>query len=156
MEVVGAISDVTQITEQEKLAKSLVYLFEDKNAILNLINWSISKEVEAPDVTEGTMFRQNSLATKLFSHYAKLVSLPYLWHTLALIIHELNDMSQKSRQSAYITDQKSILSSANIELDPTKMSEDDDTDINALECRLLVQKIFKAITNSTNNPHLPQ
>jgi hypothetical protein len=49
-----------------------------------------------------------------------------------------------------------MLSHGSIEIDPNKMKDDEDSAINVLECRLLVQKIFKAITDSATRSDLPQ
>lgn len=76
---VFVLADVTAVTEQEKLAKSLVFLFEDKGKFLDVLTAIITREVESPDTTASTLFRLNSLATKMFSHYSKLIALPYLW-----------------------------------------------------------------------------
>src|SRR4051794_28177227 len=39
--------------------------------------------------SEASLFRANSIVSKMASHYAKIVGLPYLWKTLSLPIHEL-------------------------------------------------------------------
>jgi hypothetical protein len=67
--VIPLISVVTQATEQEKIAKALVYMFEDKNKTYELITNIIAVEVLAPETTTGTLFRSNSLATKMYSQY---------------------------------------------------------------------------------------
>lgn len=73
-----------------------------------------------------------------------------------MIIHELNDLGSGSVTKQYDVEQKSIITANNIELDPTKISEDDDVEINALEYRLLVQKIFKAVVESISKPLFPR
>lgn len=61
------------------------------NFIAGCISWEVA---EASD--EGTLFRSNSNATKLFSYYMKMIGLKYLWHVLVLSVHSLNDNANET------------------------------------------------------------
>lgn len=56
----------------------------------NFIARTIAIEVSDAD-EEGTLFRSNSAAAKLFTMYMRMTSLRYLWQILVLAVHSLND-----------------------------------------------------------------
>jgi hypothetical protein len=56
----------------------------------NLVAHSITREVSIAD-EEGTLFRSNSAAAKLFTLYMRMIALKYTWHVLVLSLHSLND-----------------------------------------------------------------
>lgn len=74
-----------------KVARSLLRVLEDNDTkgaqlVMEMVTYEVGK---ASDV--GTLFRANSAAVKLFSLYMKMAALRYLWHTLVLSVHSLND-----------------------------------------------------------------
>jgi hypothetical protein len=141
--LVVAISKITQATESDNLAKSLVYIFEDKGKMIDLMLTFI--EIELASGESNTVFRQNSLATKMFKFYSRMVGIGYLFNTLARYVAEL-DVSSKQK-----TEENEILTSTiDIEVDPTKISEGDEN-INTLQLMLVVQKLFNAIMKSSKN-----
>jgi hypothetical protein len=70
-------------------------VLEDNQKGAELIMASISHEVAKAD-EEAILFRANSVAAKLFSNYAKMAILRYLWHVLVLSVHSLNDNAIES------------------------------------------------------------
>lgn len=52
-------------------------------------------EVDRAD-EEGTLFRANSAAAKMFTFYMRMISLKYLWHVLVLSVRALNDNAIES------------------------------------------------------------
>jgi len=46
----------------------------------------ISKEVEESTEDAETLFRANSISTKAFKYYSKMVGLPYLFKTIAVLL----------------------------------------------------------------------
>jgi hypothetical protein len=89
------------------------------------------------------------------SHYAKMIGLPYLWQTLALPIHELNDMGKGEQESTskYETGEgmQSILQPSSLEVDPNKLDEAADAAINQLQLMLISQKLFSGIIKSVES-----
>lgn len=65
-------------------------VFEANKAGYKLLETRITIEVgEASD--EGTLFRANSMAAKLFANYVRMTSLQYIWLTLVTSINSIND-----------------------------------------------------------------
>eukprot|EP01121_Diplochlamys_sp_Union-15-3_P018028 TRINITY_DN6479_c0_g3_i1.p1 TRINITY_DN6479_c0_g3~~TRINITY_DN6479_c0_g3_i1.p1 ORF type:complete len:651 (-),score=81.74 TRINITY_DN6479_c0_g3_i1:50-1891(-) len=160
--LVFALADVSSAGDSEFLAKALVYYYYDKgsNHALQLIKAFIDLEV-SHSVEEGTLFRSESIACKMFSIYAKLIGLPYLWHSFSRIIFDLNTVgdqeggintSTKNEGAAY------ELAKLGMEVDPGRMEEmlsEDSSDltINQYSLQLYAQKLFNAIKESL--PNLP-
>lgn len=70
--------------------KALMHVFEANRAGYTLLETRISNEVDdASD--EGTLFRANSMAAKLFANYVRMTSLQYLWLTLVTSVNTIND-----------------------------------------------------------------
>jgi len=113
-----------------------------------------------------TMFRGNSLDAKVFKYFAILVGSPYLWDVLAQFVWEIQMDSRiidnasgdlemgdmpSSRSLSWSSSKKSrtrVL--VGMEIDPTRMDEAADPKVNSLQLWLTAQKIFSAITRSTN------
>eukprot|EP01119_Soliformovum_irregulare_P005838 TRINITY_DN1759_c0_g1_i1.p1 TRINITY_DN1759_c0_g1~~TRINITY_DN1759_c0_g1_i1.p1 ORF type:complete len:1565 (+),score=473.74 TRINITY_DN1759_c0_g1_i1:88-4695(+) len=146
-----AIVAVSQSTESDNLARSLVYLHESRGNTFDLIRTFIQVEIKStkPDV----MFRNNSIATKMFKFYSRIVGSRYLFDTLARFIAELDFGSRTGIEER--NSNKIYNSSVDIELDPYKMSEDQmsDLQVNKLQFMLITQKIFNSIIKS--GPTLP-
>lgn len=152
-----AVSATTAATESETIAKSLVYIFESHSRALELISTIISAEVEAARncsslslteiESENVLFRQNSLTTKMFATYAKMVGLEYLWESLSLIINELNDLGSKTLQTTGYkrTEDQASIGASSMEIDPSKGVDLDDVIENALQLQLTTQRIYRAI-----------
>jgi len=85
--------------------------------------------------------------------------LPYLWRTLALPIHELNDLGsgdasltpQSTKYETAVIGMSSIMSPSSMEVDPNKMDEGSDASVNILQLMLISQKLFAAIARSVNS-----
>jgi hypothetical protein len=95
MRVLGAICDATSVTEADKVAKSLVYIFHQHAKALDIMMYRTSVEIQLSE-SENTLFRGNSLASKMFNTYSKMVGLDYLWQTLGLMMYELNALGTSS------------------------------------------------------------
>jgi hypothetical protein len=63
---------------------------QSKNKGCELLGARISHEVASAS-DEGTLFRANSAAPKLFATLVRIVALQYIWHTLVLQVNLLND-----------------------------------------------------------------
>jgi len=90
------------------------------------------KEFINLEVTEtenaGTLFRSNSMVSKMFKFYSRLIGLPYLYITIGKSINQL------------------IFDNLGLEVDPDKMTEDQDLDEMRWMLMAQSQKILKAIT----------
>lgn len=166
-----AVLAATSVNDAEKLCKALMVVFEAHHLGFELLEVRITEEVAAAS-DEGTLFRANSLAAKLFACYVRLVALPYLFFTLVTSVNSLNDNAKESfgeeasagalsKRMRYKVDKLddeddsdsgtsldvfSVASS--MEIDPHKMGDASDSAINTLELWLAAQKLFKCIINS--------
>jgi hypothetical protein len=73
-----------------QVCKAVMRVFEANNQGYNLLERRISDEVAMAD-DEGTLFRANSIAAKLFGSYVRMTSLPFIWYTLVASVNSLND-----------------------------------------------------------------
>lgn len=70
-------------------------IYEAHHKGYELLEQRISKEVQE-SYQEGTLFRSNSIAAKLFSSYVRMSALPYIWFTLVTSINSINDNAIES------------------------------------------------------------
>jgi len=98
---------------------------------------------------ETTLFRLNSPVTRMFKYYSKMIGIEYLFKTLAKYVAEL-EASQKQEKAQELELMNTYLE---FEVDPTKMSQDEDENVNKLQLQLVVQIIFNSIMKSI--PHMP-
>jgi len=129
LKLATAISNITQITEADKIAKAMVIVFHDNNKALTLLQQFIDEEVKTTE-SAGTLFRSNSMVSKMFKFYSRLLGLPYLYVTIGPEIDEL------------------IGAQLGLEVDPEKMTEG--TDLDEMRWMLMAQsqKILKQVLNS--------
>jgi hypothetical protein len=129
LEVAVAVSNMTQITEADKIAKALVVIFQDHDKVLTLLQAFIAEEVNTTE-SAGTLFRSNSMVSKMFKFYSRLIGLPYLYETIGPELCEL------------------IEEELGLEVDPEKMEEG--TDLDEMRWMLMAQsqKILKSILNN--------
>jgi hypothetical protein len=73
-----------------QVCKAVMRVFEANNQGYSLLERRISDEVAMAD-DEGTLFRANSIAAKLFGSYVRMTSLPFIWYTLVASVNSLND-----------------------------------------------------------------
>ena len=110
MRLLGAICDTTSVTEADKVAKSLIYVFQKHTKALPAMMYRTTIEIQLAE-SENTLFRGNSMASKMFNTYCKMVGLEYLWQTLGLIMYELSALSKSDKQ-----DQHSIMHTSSMEV----------------------------------------
>jgi len=121
-----AISSITQITEADKIAKAMVVVYQDNHKVLPLLEAFITEEVRTTE-SAGTLFRANSMVSKMFKFYSRLIGLPYLYITIG---PELG---------------KIIEEELGLEVDPEKMEEGKDLDEMRWALMSQSQKILKQI-----------
>jgi len=124
-----AISSITQITEADKIAKAMIVVFQDNNKVLKLLEAFISEEVRTTE-SAGTLFRANSMVSKMFKFYSRLIGLPYLYVTIGPELGKL------------------IEEELGLEVDPEKMEEGRDLDEMRWALMSQSQKILKQILGS--------
>eukprot|EP01094_Clydonella_sp_ATCC50884_P006709 TRINITY_DN1591_c0_g1_i1.p1 TRINITY_DN1591_c0_g1~~TRINITY_DN1591_c0_g1_i1.p1 ORF type:complete len:2499 (-),score=1256.67 TRINITY_DN1591_c0_g1_i1:167-7663(-) len=81
MGLVLALGDAVQITEADKVAQLLVRIFEANDKTLELVRAAINGEVSKTE-TANTLFRRNSMVTKMLAAYCKLCGREYLREAL--------------------------------------------------------------------------
>jgi len=168
----STIFAVTAPTETDPVAKACVYLAHSKGSAGELIQFFATQEIMA-SATENTLFRLNSVSSKMFKFYSKLgksfvlcskfisnfallVGTKYLYFTLALVINELNIVAQKAAEAAEkISDgddeKKASLLNFEMEIDPTKIKDANiDIDQNVFQLAAACQKIFSAVKTGSD------
>jgi hypothetical protein len=154
--LVFALENGTAPTEADAMSRCLIYVFYARQKSEELINSLIANEV-GRSLSEGVLFRNNSLASKVFKFFSKLVGIKYLFHSFARFIHELNRLALEEARGTSVDSSTSLIAMS-MEVDPNRMREGDDenlsTDANALQLSLACQKIFNMICSSVKN--MPQ
>jgi len=167
--VATAISRGANRTYEENLARDYVYVFAAHNQCEDLIKAFI---VQVLEVTEdpSTMFRANTVDSKMFKYFSLLVAAPYLWEVLAPFVWEIQkqalvfDMEEEENEAEQGTEGRSRSATSSstgrkstrrvlvgMELDPTRMDEAADPKVNTLQLWLTAQKIFSSVTHSTSD-----
>jgi hypothetical protein len=126
LKVAFAVSSITQITEADKIAKAMIVIFQDNNKVLQLLQAFITEEVKTTE-SAGTLFRANSMVSKMFKFYSRLIGLPYLYITIGPELGKL------------------IEEELGLEVDPEKMEEGKDLDEMRWALMSQSQKILKQV-----------
>lgn len=66
----------------------LNYVFASHSKAVDLIGHFISRDVSIATST-GTLFRNNTVSSKMFGTYARMIGLDYLWEVFARPVNEL-------------------------------------------------------------------
>jgi hypothetical protein len=150
MDLVDAIASVT--SERDLVAQTLCRIFEANSKTRQLIGYLVSKEVDNsrrvnvkitlifsadPDV----LFRGNSVATKAFDYYMKLVGLQYLNKTIGANIKDIYD----SKKSCEVTCTFNVFSRSQV--DPSKLEKGDNLEKNTENLISQVSQMFSSIKN---------
>lgn len=90
MAIVLALAKMADVTEADELAQAMVALFLSNETVLQKILVFISMEVRSSD-NPSTLFRANSLASKMLKVYSKRIGIPYLQAVLSELILEVID-----------------------------------------------------------------
>ena len=158
VQVAQAICEITQATEADKVANSLVYIHASAHAALPLVSGFVQEEVKKVQ-SETLLFRANSMASKMFRCYSKMVGLLYLWKTLGQFLGEMHFLAQKEDKAQERNKKKgkdadiemdgeksSSMLTNDIEIDPNMMKagmdEDAQSYLLAQRCRKLLVSIF--------------
>jgi hypothetical protein len=92
--------EMARLTREWQVYRALLRVLAGQFQAYNFIARTITLEVASAD-EEGTLFRSNSAAAKLFTLYMKQIALKYLWQVLVLSLHALNDNAVDNDNSAH-------------------------------------------------------
>lgn len=132
----NAITSITKSTEQDKIANALVYVFESAEGCIPLLKSFITNEVKAAS-SSTTLFRSNSMASKMLKFYSKLTGLQYLYDTISDIV--------------FLLIEKTKTGDINPEVDAVLLEEGEDDltlKVNKYQLLLTAQQMLTSILRS--------
>jgi hypothetical protein len=139
----------TPPTDQDKIARALCHVYEWHKKSVEYGVLFVTDEVSR-NLEENTIFRNNSMASKWFKFYSKIIGIKYLFDHLARFVYELNKISEeKTGRTEDTTGGKSLLT-LEMEVDPSKFGNDafTDSEANVYQLILACQKVFTAFRTS--------
>ncbi|KAK7086666.1 Neurofibromin 1 [Halocaridina rubra] len=125
-----ALASVVVTPQMDELARVFVTLFDAKHLLSPLLWNMFYKEVEVSDCMQ-TLFRGNSLGSKIMSFCFKIYGASYLHNLLEPLIRPLTDDCTHS-----------------YEVDPARLDPTEDVDANRRNLIALTQRVFGAIISS--------
>ncbi|XP_071790650.1 neurofibromin-like isoform X1 [Asterias amurensis] len=129
-----ALANVVASSQMDELARVFVTLFDAKHLLYQLLWNMFSKEVELADCMQ-TLFRGNSLASKIMAFCFKMYGFNYLHGQLEPLISEM--MAAERAHISY-------------EVDPARMGDDESLETNRQNVIQAGKKFFAAISQSTD------
>ncbi|KAI2616374.1 GTPase [Hypomontagnella submonticulosa] len=134
MNLAVAISTVCPSSEVEELTISMLNIFESRGLSFELMEALIKQEIEETE-NESEILRRNCVATKMLSIYAKWKGAGYLKATLQKVVERLMLTSKD----------------LDLELDPTRISSQEELQKNALQLRIVAKVFIDDICASSAN-----
>ncbi|KAI1449301.1 GTPase [Annulohypoxylon stygium] len=134
MNLAVAISSVCPSSEVEELTISMLNVFESRGLTFELMEALIKQEIEDTE-NESEILRRNCVATKMLSIYAKWKGANYLKATLQKVVERLMLTSKD----------------LDLELDPTRISSQEELQKNALQLRIVAKVFIDDICASSVN-----
>ncbi|KAL6055862.1 Ras GTPase activating protein ira2 [Balamuthia mandrillaris] len=151
-ELARILCDNAKATEAETVAKALTYIYTSHNNTTDLLNYFVSKEVETSK-KEATLFRANSISSKMFNCYARIVGIRFLWDIFAIPVTELDLLAKKQDEDFELEGTSlttTLLGPVVMEPDPTKIEEASDNQINTIQLWLIAQKMLNSLISRAN------
>lgn len=132
-----ALANVVTSQQMDELARVFVTLFDAKHLLSQLLWNMFYREVDVSECMQ-TLFRGNSLGSKIMAFCFKIYGATYLQGLLEPLIQELID-SADSRGSIF-------------EVDPARLAIDSEADLEANQLNLMrvTQNVFDAIISSAD------
>ncbi|XP_050067830.1 neurofibromin isoform X2 [Anopheles maculipalpis] len=127
-----ALASVVTTSQMDELARVLVTLFDAKHLLSPLLWNMFYREVEVSDCMQ-TLFRGNSLGSKIMAFCFKIYGASYLQGLLEPLIRPLLEEPTSS-----------------FEVDPARIEASEDIEVNRKNLIALTQKVFDAIVNSAD------
>lgn len=131
-----ALASVISRTQMDELARVFVTLFDAKHLLYQLLWNMFSKEVEIADCMQ-TLFRGNSLASKIMAYCFRFYGQNYLRELLNPLIREMMDMERQNPNLSY-------------EIDPSRLEPNENIEENKKDLINITQKVFNAIVGSAS------
>ncbi|XP_050410069.1 neurofibromin isoform X2 [Patella vulgata] len=128
-----ALATVVSNSQMDELARVFVNLFDAKRLLYQLLWNMFMKEVEIADCMQ-TLFRGNSLASKIMAYCFRFYGQNYLRELLQPLIMEMFMLDAEHR-TIY-------------EIDPARLETGENIDENKANLLLVTQKVFNAIVDS--------
>ncbi|XP_013381612.1 neurofibromin-like [Lingula anatina] len=128
-----ALASVVSTQHMDELARVFVTLFDAKHLLYQLLWNMFSKEVEVADCMQ-TLFRGNSLASKIMAFCFKMYGQKYLRELLSPYLEEM-----------FMSDKQCV----SYEVDPARLEGCESIEDNRRHLMLLTQKVFNAIMASS-------
>ncbi|XP_046387119.1 neurofibromin isoform X3 [Ischnura elegans] len=125
-----ALANVVTTSQMDELARVFVTLFDAKHLLSPLLWNMFYREVEVSDCMQ-TLFRGNSLGSKIMAFCFKIYGASYLQNLLEPLIRPLLDEPNQS-----------------FEVDPARLDSSEDIEENRRNLMALTQKVFDAIISS--------
>ncbi|XP_063153356.1 neurofibromin isoform X2 [Candoia aspera] len=129
-----ALANVVPCSQWDELARVLVTLFDSRHLLYQLLWNMFSKEVELADSMQ-TLFRGNSLASKIMTFCFKVYGATYLQKLLEPLLRTVITSPEWQPVS--------------FEVDPTRLESTESLDSNQRSLLQMTEKFFHAIINSS-------
>ncbi|XP_041948329.1 neurofibromin isoform X7 [Alosa sapidissima] len=129
-----ALANVVPCSQWDELARVLVTLFDSRHLLYQLLWNMFSKEVELADSMQ-TLFRGNSLASKIMTFCFKVYGATYLQKLLEPLL-----------RSVITAPEWQMIS---FEVDPTRLEAGEILEENQRNLRQMTQRFFQAIVSSS-------
>ncbi|XP_043387402.1 neurofibromin isoform X4 [Chelonia mydas] len=130
-----ALANVVPCSQWDELARVLVTLFDSRHLLYQLLWNMFSKEVELADSMQ-TLFRGNSLASKIMTFCFKVYGATYLQKLLEPLLRTVITSSEWQHVS--------------FEVDPTRLEHAESLEANQRSLLQMTEKFFHAIINSSS------
>uniref|UniRef100_A0ABM5EN50 Neurofibromin isoform X1 n=1 Tax=Pogona vitticeps TaxID=103695 RepID=A0ABM5EN50_9SAUR len=129
-----ALANVVPCSQWDELARVLVTLFDSRHLLYQLLWNMFSKEVELADSMQ-TLFRGNSLASKIMTFCFKVYGATYLQKLLEPLLRNIITCTEWQHVS--------------FEVDPTRLESSESLEDNQRSLLQMTEKFFHAIINSS-------
>uniref|UniRef100_A0A4W3I9K3 Neurofibromin n=1 Tax=Callorhinchus milii TaxID=7868 RepID=A0A4W3I9K3_CALMI len=130
-----ALAHVVPCSQWDELARVLVTLFDSRHLLYQLLWNMFSKEVELADSMQ-TLFRGNSLASKIMTFCFKVYGATYLQKLLEPLLRTVLKDPEKQHLS--------------FEVDPTRLEATESLEENQRNLLQMTERFFHAIINSSS------
>lgn len=86
--VLPKLCDSLDINDFDRIAKPLVILFQASGRAQALLTWAIARDIERTELATS-LFREDSLSTKMITNYLRVMGTTYLNRTLGTQIRAM-------------------------------------------------------------------
>jgi hypothetical protein len=123
-----AICRAANAAEMDHTAKALSFVFQSSRCCLELLEKLVSYEVQKTS-QETTLFRQDSMASKIMGSYANIIGASYLKSILEPVLDPI------------------VRHNIRCEVETLKLDEEDNVDANRVNLQALCEQVFTAIVD---------